>query len=146
MAQPHWDPFEGISSLGREIDQLLKQFLAGGAPWHRHAGTPPPAVEMVDTPGMIVVRVQVPGVKKDDLQLTVHDHSLTIKGEAKADEPAAETNVYQGEFRYGPFFRQVDLPVAVQSDQTTAQLKDGILTILLPKKAEAQGREVPIQM
>jgi HSP20 family protein len=94
-------------------------------------------------PEVLIVRVQVPGVDKDDLHLTVTHETLVIHGEVRAAE--AGQKVFQREFRYGPFSRTVPLPVTVQAEQASAQLKDGILTVTLPKSAQTHGRDIPIQ-
>jgi HSP20 family protein len=143
MAQSRWDPFAGLASLQREINRLVEDFVEGGAPWGQDRSTQKPAVEVTDTPEALIVRVQVPGISKDDLHLTVTPETLTIRGEVRAAE--AGQNVFQREFRYGPFSRTVPLPVTVQAEQASAQLKDGILTVTLPKSAQAQGRDIPIQ-
>jgi HSP20 family molecular chaperone IbpA len=66
MAQTRWDPFEGISSLRREINRLLEDFLEGGVSWSKGAGPMEPAVEVCDTSEAVVVRIQVPGVRRED--------------------------------------------------------------------------------
>jgi HSP20 family protein len=143
MTQPRWDPFAGLGSLQREINRLVEDFLEGRAPWGQDIGTQKPAVDVTDTPEALIIRVQVPGVDKDDLHLTVTHETLTIRGEVRAAETGQ--NVFQREFRYGPFARTIPLPVTVQAEQASAQLKDGILTVTLPKSAQAQGRDIPIQ-
>ena len=143
MAQPQWDPFAGIASLQREINRLLEDFLQGSTRRGRDPGTHQPAVEITETPEALVVRVQVPGVSKDDLHLTVTNETLTITGSVPESEAGRTT--HEHEFRYGPFSRTVALPVTVQAEGASAQLKDGILTITLPKSTQAQGRDIPIQ-
>ena len=143
MAQSRWDPFAGLASLQREINRLVEDFVEGGVPWGQDIRTQKPAVEVTDTPEALIVRVQVPGISKDDLHLTVTPETLTIRGEGRAAE--AGQNVFQREFRYGPFSRTVPLPVTVQAEQASAQLKDGILTVTLPKSTQAQGRDIPIE-
>jgi HSP20 family protein len=143
MAQPRWDPFAGLASLQREINRLVEDFFEGGAPWGQNISPQKPPVEVTDTPEALIVRVQVPGVSKDDLHLTVTHETLTIRGEVRAAE--AGQNMFQREFQYGPFSRTVPLPVTVQAEQVSAQLKNGILTVTLPKSAQAQGRDIPIQ-
>lgn len=140
---PQWEPFAGIGSLQREINQLLEAFLEGGAPWHKEKDAYKPAAEVTDTPEALVVRLQVPGVTRDELQLTVTSNSLTVRGNLQ--EMPESSNVYRREFRYGAFSRTIALPVPVQEQQATAQLKDGILTITLPKSVPSQGHDIPIQ-
>jgi HSP20 family protein len=104
-----------------------------------------PAVEVADTKETVVVRVQVPGVSKDNLHVDINDHSLTLRGEMKEKEKKAEKNYYRQEIRYGAFARTIPLPVAVKVDQATAQLKDGLLEVTLPKSEAAKVKEIPIK-
>jgi HSP20 family protein len=145
MAQTRWDPFEGISSLRREINRLLEDFLEGGLSRGKGDGPMEPAVEICDTSDAIVVRVQVPGVRREDLRLTVSGDTLTVQGEARAAQDAEQYTLHQQEFHYGTFSRTVALPATVRTDGTTAQLTDGILTVTMPKSAQGHAQEIPIQ-
>ena len=143
MEQSRWDPFAGISSLQREINRLMEDFLEAGARWGKDTGTHKPAVEVTETPEALVVWVQVPGVSREDIHLSATNETLTITGHRR--ESATERKMYPPEFRYGPFSRTLSLPVPVQAERASAQLKDGILTITLPKSVRAQGHDIPIQ-
>jgi HSP20 family protein len=145
MAQTRWDPFEGISSLRREINRLLEDFLEGGMSRSKSEGPMEPAVEVCDTSEAIVVRVQVPGVRREDLRLTVSGDTLTVQGEIKAAQDAEHNTLYQREFRYGTFSRSIALPATVWAEGSTAQLKEGILTVTLPKSAQGHAQEIPVQ-
>jgi HSP20 family protein len=145
MAQTRWDPFEGISSLRREINRLLEDFLEGGISWSKSEGPLEPAVEVCDTSEAVVVRIQVPGVQREDLRLTVSGDTLTVQGETRATQGAEQYTLHRQEFRYGTFSRSIALPATVRADGTTAQLKDGILTVTLPKSAQGHAQEIPIQ-
>ena len=92
-----------------------------------------------------MVKVQVPGVKKDDLQLNITENALTVKGETKEEEKKEDKNYHRQEFRYGAFMRSITLPAPVQAEKATAQLKDGVLEITMPKSAEAKVKQIPIQ-
>ncbi len=146
MALMKWEPSEGLTTLPREIDRLLEHFFDGGPQrfWGRGAE---PALEVSDTKDAVIVKAQVPGVSQDQLQVNITDETLTVKGEMKEEEKKEEKNFYRQEFRYGAFERTVALPMAVQADKATAQLKDGVLEITLPKSASAQAKvkQIPIQ-
>jgi HSP20 family protein len=104
-----------------------------------------PAVEISDTPEAVIVKAQVPGINKDQIQVMVTDGALTLKGESKEEEEKKEKTYYRREFRYGAFTRTVPLPVAVQAEKATAQLKDGVLAITIPKSEQAREKTIPIQ-
>jgi HSP20 family protein len=144
MALMRWEPFEGLSTLRREMDRLFEDFSSGGALrfWERDAE---PAVEVSDTAEAVMVKVQVPGIKKDDLQLTITENALTVKGEMKEEEKKEDKNYHRQEFRYGAFVRNIPLPAPVQAEKATAQLKDGVLEVTMPKSAPAQVKQISIQ-
>jgi HSP20 family protein len=100
---------------------------------------------MADTDKSLLVKVQVPGVSKDNLHIAITDDALTLRGEMKEGEKTPEQRYYQREFRYGAFTRTIPLPANVQADQASAQLKDGVLTITIPKGMEAKARQIQIQ-
>lgn len=145
MASSRHEPFEGFASLRQDVDRLLEGFFERSSRALRHFGSGDPAVEVADTPDTVIVRAQVPGVSKDNLQVNITDDSLTLQGEVKEEEHKAGKNYYQQEFRYGAFSRTIVLPALVQADKATAQLKDGVLEITMPKGGQAKAREVPIQ-
>lgn len=143
MALVKWEPFTSLTSLRREMDRVWESFFDGG---HAHEfGMLEPAVEVADTPEAIIVKAQVPGVSKEQIQVQISDNTLTIKGETKKEEKEEGKNYYRQEFHYGAFTRTIPLPSAVQEDKIEAQLKDGVLQITLPKSEQAKTKAIPIQ-
>lgn len=141
-----WEPFEGLTSLRREMDRLFENFFERGPLASMGKDTQEPAVEVVDTHENITVKVQVPGVKRENLQIDITDDALTLKGEMPEEEAqTTEKRYYRREFRYGAFTRTIPLPANVHADQASAQLKDGVLTITLPKSTQSRARQIPIQ-
>jgi len=140
------EPSGSLTTLRREVDRLFEDFFDGGPRrfWGRGAE---PAMEVCDTKDAVVVKAQVPGVSKDQLQVHITDDTLTLKGEVREEEKKEEKNFYQREFHYGAFERTMALPMAVQANKATAQLKDGVLEITLPKSASAQAKvkQIPIE-
>ncbi|ETW95044.1 MAG: hypothetical protein ETSY1_32240 [Candidatus Entotheonella factor] len=146
MSLIKWEPAEGLSLLRRDMDRLLDDFF-GNSPFHfeREDGFLP-NVEVSDTQESVVVKAQVPGVSQDNIQVSVTDDSLTLKGEMKEEEKKEEKNIYRREFRYGSFSRTIPLPTAVQSEKAEAKLKDGVLEITIPKSEKAKVKEIPVQV
>jgi HSP20 family protein len=146
MALIKWEPAESLTTLRREVDRLFESFFDGG-PRHFWGRGAEPAVEICDTKDAVVVKAQVPGVSKDQLQVNITEDMLTLKGEMQEEEKQEGKNFYRQEFHYGAFERTIHLPMAVQADKATAQLKDGVLEITLPKSASAQAKvkQIPIQ-
>jgi HSP20 family protein len=146
MALIRWEPSEALTSLRRDMDRLFEDFFERG-PFRslRELGAWEPAVDVADTKDAVVVKAQVPGVSKENLQVNVTDDTLTLKGEMKEEEKKEEKNYYRRELRYGAFSRTIGLPATVQADKATAQLKDGVLEITIPKAEKAKVKEIPIQ-
>jgi HSP20 family protein len=144
MALIRWEPSAGLTSLRRDLDHLFEDFFERGPFWGGDRGWEP-AVEVADTKDAVVIKAQVPGMSKDNIQVNVTDGTLTLKGEMKEEEKKEEKNYFRREFRYGAFMRTIPLPVAVQADKTTAQLKDGVLEVTIPKAEQAKVKEIPIQ-
>jgi HSP20 family protein len=145
MALMKWEPSEGLATLQREMNRLLESFV-DRSPGRFGESMSAPAVEVSDIKDAVVVKAQVPGVSKEQLQVTVSEGLLTIKGETKEEEKKEEKNYLRREFHYGAFSRTVPLPAGVQTEKATAQLKDGILEITIPKSAEARVKEIPVSV
>jgi HSP20 family protein len=143
MALMKWEPAAGLATLQREMHRLLESFF-DGSPWRLGEPMSAPAVEVADTTDTVVVKAQVPGVSKEQLQITVSEGALTIKGETKEEEKKDEKNYTRREFHYGAFSRTVALPAGVEAEKATAQLKDGVLEITIPKSATARVKEIPV--
>jgi HSP20 family protein len=125
------------------MDRLFEDFLGR---WPARVGDGPaePAVEVSNTPEAVVVKAQVPGVSKEHIQVDVTDDVLTLKGEMKEEATKEEKNYYRREFHYGAFARSIPLPATVQGDQATAQLKEGILEVRIPKSEKSKAKQIPI--
>jgi HSP20 family protein len=126
------------------MNRLFEDFFENVPAPLREFGTSAPAVEVSDTKDAVVVKAQVPGISKENIQVSITDDVLTLKGEMKEEETKEEKNYYRREFHYGAFSRSVALPTAVQADKATAQMKDGVLHITIPKSDKAKGKEIPI--
>ena len=146
MALVRWEPFEGLSTLRREMDRLFEHFFERGpTAMLGDGGTFEPAVEIADTKDNIVVKAQVPGVSKDNLHIDIMDDYLTLKGEMKEEKTTEEKRFHRKEFRYGAFARTIPLPTTIKAEAAAAQLKDGVLTITLPKGEQSKAKQIPIK-
>ena len=146
MALTRWEPFEGLTSLRQEMDRLFEHFFERPpTSMLGDGGTFEPAVEIADTNDSILVKAQVPGVSKENLHIDIMDDYLTLKGEMKEEKTTEEKRFHRKEFRYGAFARTIPLPTAVKADQAAVQLKDGVLTITLPKGEQSKAKQIPIK-
>jgi HSP20 family protein len=105
-----------------------------------------PALDAFEDKDKYVVTVEVPGLKKEDIHVSVHDGVLTISGERKSEIDVKEGTVHRTERFYGKFSRSVTLPSAVKSDKVLASYKDGILNVEVPKADEAKPRNIEVKI
>jgi HSP20 family protein len=103
-----------------------------------------PALEVGESEDEVFVKAQVPGMKREDIQVELSDGSLIIKGEAKEEKEEKKKSYYRREFSYGQFTRRVSLPSGVDSGKASAELKDGILNIRLPKTEDSKKKSVKL--
>jgi len=104
-----------------------------------------PAFDLYETDDEIVVRANLPGMKSDDVQITVNNGVLTLRGEVKQETEKKEATWHLFERRYGTFERSVSLPTDVQTDKAKADFEDGVLTISLPKAETVKPRSITIK-
>jgi HSP20 family protein len=103
-----------------------------------------PALEVGESEDEVFVKAQLPGMKREDIQVELSDGSLTIKGEAKEEKEEKKKSYYRREFSYGQFTRRVSLPPGVDTGKASAELKDGILNVRLPKTEELKKKSVKL--
>ena len=140
-----WDPFRQLSSLRDEIDQLFEEPLASArVPQSFWLSGGWPTVDIHEDRDHIVVTVEVPGMKRDDIDVSVHDGVLSISGERKVGEKYENADAHRSERFTGRFQRSFTLPVLVNVDKANASYQDGILTVTLPKAEEAKPKQITI--
>lgn len=105
-----------------------------------------PALDLYEEKDDIVVKAELPGIEKDNLEVNLTDHTLTIKGEKKKAEEIKEENYYRAERSYGSFLRTIELPKDVHSDKVKASFKNGILEVRVPKTDEAKAKEIKVKV
>ncbi|MCX7747403.1 MAG: Hsp20/alpha crystallin family protein, partial [Clostridia bacterium] len=95
----------------------------------------------------VVVKAEIPGITKEDLNVYVDENSIRLSGQSKRDNEYKDENIYRTERYYGSFSRTIPLPVEIKSEQAKAEYKDGILSITVPKveQAKAKGKRIDIQ-
>ncbi|HEX6909146.1 MAG TPA: Hsp20/alpha crystallin family protein [Longimicrobium sp.] len=103
-----------------------------------------PAVDVSEADGKLVVKAELPGMSKDDVEIALADNVLTLRGEKHQEETRDQGEMHLWERAYGSFMRSFTLPCSVAEDQVTAEFKDGVLTVTLPKVEEPAGRKIEI--
>jgi len=132
-----WDPF---SEIARLQDEVSRQFLSNE---RRTAGFVPP-VDIYEEKDAIYVKTELPGVKAEDVQLNVENNVLTLTGERKLSNEDKREGYHRIERSYGRFTRSFVLPNNVATDQVAADMSEGVLTVKIPKKAEAQPKRIAV--
>ena len=105
-----------------------------------------PAVDVFEDQDNVFVQAELPGMKKEAIEVSLHDGVLTLSGERKSEQPVANAETYRAERFVGQFQRSITLPSAVKGDEVKAQYKEGILTITLPKAEEAKRKQIEIKV
>ena len=136
-----------MMSLRDEMNRLIDQTFNGGSllEWQPSANWGLP-LDVSENDDAFIVTASVPGMKPDDLDITISDNVLTIKGEYKADETIEEERYHIRERRYGSFGRSITLPVTVNADEVSANYEDGVLTLTVPKAEEVKPRRIEVKV
>lgn len=143
MALVRWNPFSEIDALQREMNRLFDDFY-GDRPTRTNGGAIAlaPAAEMEETNNTVFLRLEVPGMDANDLDIQATAEAVTIGGERK-------TEVKEGtrsEFRYGKFRRTIPMPARIDNRNVTANYQDGILTLTLPKAEDEKAAVVKVNL
>lgn len=139
-----WEPFREMMSLRNRLDHLIDSAFGRPRGEFFAAVFDYPALDLYETDNTIKVDIPLPGVKPDDVELTVSGNVLTIKGERKSKEEIKEDNYYRHEMRYGSFSRSVALPEAADVAKPEASFDHGVLTVSFPKQASTEPKRIAI--
>ncbi len=139
MTLMRWEPMREIDAVRREMDRLFGDLTATSQNDYFGRDNFMPAVELTETDDNVILKLEVPGIASEDLDIQATADSVTIEGERKQVEQAEGYS--RSEFRYGKFTRVVPMPVQVKNTEATAAYQDGLLTLTLPK-AEAEKDKV----
>ncbi len=141
-----WSSFGRLSDLREEIDRLFDAPLNELARTSNLLSGWTPALDVYEQKDNFVIKVELPGMSKEDITVSLHEGSLSISGERKSGTKHTEAEVYRAERFFGRFQRTVTLPAPVAPDKVKAQYKDGILTVTLPKTEEAKPKQIDVSV
>ncbi len=144
-----FDPFRDLTTLQDRIDRLFEDRLGRGrALWGAgealEGTTWAPAVDIVETDNEIVLKADLPGIDPKDVDIQVHDGTLTLRGERKFESDVKEDDFRRVERVYGSFVRSFSLPQTVDSEHVSAQYRNGVLELKLPKRPEAKPKQIKV--
>lgn len=143
MSVDRWDPFREVVTLRDAMNSLLQESFVrpgGGIA----AGLAAAPLDVSETEGEFVVKASLPGVRPDDVQITVHGDTVTLRGEAKAEEDKAGQTWHLRERRTGTFTRSIALSTPIDADRAVAHFEHGVLTLTLPKSAAGQPKQIKV--
>ncbi|MEW5896014.1 MAG: Hsp20/alpha crystallin family protein [Candidatus Omnitrophota bacterium] len=142
------DPFFEMENIQKQMNDLFNLSLSRG-----HAGDMTllgsqwiPSVDIYDSRENILVKADLPGLKKDEIEVTIEDDNLVLKGEKKKESEVREENCFRTERFYGSFYRTIALPNSVDASKVEAKYHDGVLTLTLPKKEESKPKRISVDI
>ena len=141
-----WPGFGRLTDLRDEIDRLFESPLAEMARTSHLLSGWTPVLDLYEDKDNLLVKVELPGMKREEIEVSLHEGSLSISGERQSEEKHKDADVYRAERFFGRFQRTVSLPSPVAADKVKAQYKDGILTITLPKTEEAKPKHINVNV
>ena len=147
-SQEPWSPSTGIESLRAGIDHLFNSFFGSMQPENVSESLWYPRVDMREHEQEFVLVADLPGMKQDDIQVTVENNILTLQGKRQVEHEAQNGQNGYAHYReraYGAFCRRFTLGAAVEADKITATYKDGVLEVHIPKTAAAQPKRITVQ-
>jgi len=136
MQLVRWNPWNDVRLLGNSLYRMLDSELTNGR-WL-------PAVDVYETDDAYVVKAELPGMKKEDITIDVKDGILTVRGERCSETEVKEKRYHRKERVFGSFQRSFSLPEGVASENITAEFKNGILTVSIPRPEEKKPKQIKV--
>ncbi len=141
-----WPGFGRLTNLRDEIDRLFEAPLAEFARASQLMSGWTPALDLYEDKDNIFVKVELPGMKREEIEVSLHEGMLSISGERKSESKHKDAEVYRTERFFGRFQRTITLPAPVAGDKVKGQYKDGVLTVTLPKAEEAKPKRIDVNI
>jgi len=142
----NWPSVGRLFDLRDELDRLFDVPLSEFSRSSSLLSGWTPAIDVYEDKDGYTVKAELPGMKREEIQVSLHDGTLSISGERKSETKHEENEMYRSERFFGRFQRTVSLPSAVTTDKVKANYKDGILTITLPKAEEAKPKQIDVSV
>jgi len=139
-----WEPM-GVTSLRQAMDRLFEDSFVRSSGLLPSLRAEAPAVDMYQTDKEVVVKASLPGMKAEDVEISVTGDMLTLKGERREEEEVKGENYFRKEMRFGSFSRSLEIPVPVKVDKAEAVFEDGVLTLTLPKTEAVQPKSIKVK-
>jgi HSP20 family protein len=139
-----WDPFREMTTMRDEMERFFDS-MVGRYPRERSEGLWAPAVDVEETNDSMVIRAELPGMKREDIKVTVAEDTVTIAGERRHEAEQRDKTFHRVERAYGSFQRTIVLPMGIQGDKAVASYRAGVLELVLPKAERVKARAIEIE-
>jgi HSP20 family protein len=147
MAITRWDPYREVATLQNRLNSLFQDYnRSEGASDPVSAASFVPPVDIYEDDHQIMLKLEVPGMKQEDLDIQLENNNLTVRGERKFEKEEKEENFHRIERRYGSFYRAFTIPNTVNPESVKADYDAGVLRIQLEKRAEAKPKQIKVQV
>jgi HSP20 family protein len=146
---PFRSPLEGVAVLQNRLNSIFNDFASSNGELQNEsisAGNFIPPVDIYEDAHQLVLKLEVPGIPQEDLQINLENQTLTVKGERKFVKDEKEENFHRIERRYGSFARSFTLPATIETESAQANYENGILSVTLQKKEAAKPKQVKIEI
>jgi HSP20 family protein len=141
-----WNPYQNVNTLQDQFNRLFESSLSNRGTEATTLTTWAPAVDIYETENELVLKADLPDINEKDLDVRVENNMLSIRGERKFETSVKEDNYLRIERSYGSFSRSFSLPNTVSTDAVRAEYRNGVLTVSLPKRAEAKPKQVKVNI
>lgn len=141
-----WPSFGNLFDLRNELHRLIDNPLGEIARGSQLLRVWNPALDLYEDKDNVFVKVEIPGLKKEDIEVSLENGNLTISGERKSETKTENAETHRSERFVGRFYRSVTLPTEVKADQIKAQYQDGVLTVTLPKAEAAKPKQIEVKV
>jgi HSP20 family protein len=141
-----WEPMREVQTMRNLMDRFFDEpFFNAPQLWSQRNETFPLPLDVIEEEGAYIVKASMPGVNPEQVEITLNDNVLTIKGETKQESDKSESNYHVRERRYGSFIRQIALPAAVDNEKVEATQENGVLTLHLPKAEGGKPKKISVK-
>ena len=145
MVVTRWDPFRELSSLQNRVNSLFQDYGRSGQD-ELTTGSFVPAVDVYEDEHKVTLKLEIPGVNQEDVDVQLENNTLTVRGERKFEKEEKEENFHRIERRYGSFVRSFTLPNTIDTENVQASYENGVLKIELSKRAEAKPKQIKVNI
>jgi HSP20 family protein len=147
MAIVRWDPFRELNAVQERVNRLFSDVYRSADDDVMRRGLWAPPVDIYDSgKHELVIKAELPDMKRDEIEITVENNTLTLRGEKKMDSEIKEEHCHRIERTYGAFSRTFSLPTTVDTTKVSADYKNGVLTIKLPVREEAKPKQIQVHV